>query len=255
MTKRKDLAIVGIGCRFPGNANTPEEFWNLMCNEQDAIVPVPTARWDVRKYYDANPEKPGKTYVKEGGFLHQEVTEFDPEFFNISPREAMTMDPQQRLLLESAWEAIEDSGTPLKNLQKLRTAVFVGGFCLDSKLIQLNPLNKDIINSFTSAAITLCILSNRISHAFDLTGPSGFTRTRSHHDGMRCLKASYSRSSPVVLRRKRYVGLNVTGPASENWPNTRPAAISRVSWSYASIVEDRPSRIAACTSCTSRSMR
>lgn len=172
MIKLKSLAVVGIGCRLPGGINSPEEFWQLLCEERDAIVPVPEARWDVRKYYDENPYKPGKSYVKEGGFLHHQITDFDADFFNITPREAMTVDPQQRLLLEASWEAIEDSGMPLEALQKLRTGVFVGGFCLDSMLIQLNPKNKEIINSFTSAGITLCILSNRISHAFDLTGPS-----------------------------------------------------------------------------------
>lgn len=166
------LAIVGIGCRFPGNVNSPDEFWKLLCEKTDAIVPILKNRWDIRKCFSADINKPGKSYVKEAGFLTQEIDQFDAAFFNITPREAMRIDPQQRLLLETAWEAIEDSGMPLASLQNLKTSVFVGGFCLDSKLIQLNPLNKNILDSFTSSGITMAILSNRLSHVFNFQGPS-----------------------------------------------------------------------------------
>ena len=95
------IAIIGIGCRFPG-ANNPEEFWQLLCNGVDAITEIPTERWNIDDFYDANPETPGKMSARHGGFLSQ-VDGFDPQFFGISPREAELMDPQQRLLLELAW--------------------------------------------------------------------------------------------------------------------------------------------------------
>jgi hybrid polyketide synthase/nonribosomal peptide synthetase FtdB len=170
--KKYPLAIVGIGCRFPGAANSPQAFWRLLCEKTDAIIPVPKSRWNIKKYYSRDVNKPGKSYVKEGGFIQQNIEEFDPAFFNISPREATRIDPQQRILLETAWEAIEDSGMHLSSFQQRRTGVFIGGFCLDSKLIQLDPLNNKTIDSFTSAGITMTILSNRISHVFDLKGPS-----------------------------------------------------------------------------------
>lgn len=170
--KRTPLALIGIGCRLPGMVNNAEDFWRVISTGVDTIGPVPEERWDQKRYYDADPQRPGKLYVKESGFLTQTPYEFDPQFFGITPREAMTMDPQQRLILETAWEAIENSGTPLSQLQSQKTGVFIGGFCLDSRLIQLNPVNKSTINTFTASAVTLCILSNRVSHALNLTGPS-----------------------------------------------------------------------------------
>lgn len=166
------LAIIGIGCRFPGNADSPKKFWEMMRNEVDAIGLVPKERWDVRKYFDEDIDKIGKSYVKEGGFLSHDIEKFDADFFNISPREASVMDPQQRILLEVTWEAIENSGITLDYLQAVKTGVFIGGFCLDSKLIQYNHLNKYFINSHTAAGASMTILANRISHAFDFTGPS-----------------------------------------------------------------------------------
>ena len=102
------IAIIGIGCRFPG-ANSPEAFWQLLRNGVDAITEIPSNRWDLRELYDPNLDIPGKMNSRCGGFLPQ-VDQFDPQFFGISPREAVSMDPQQRLLLLVAWEALEDAG-------------------------------------------------------------------------------------------------------------------------------------------------
>src|ERR1044071_9345 len=105
---REPLTIVGIGCRFPGSVESPEDYWNLIHGVRDGIVEVPKERWNVRKFYDPDPDMPGKLYVKSGGFLKQRIDEFDALFFGITPREASCMDPQQRILLEVAWEALED---------------------------------------------------------------------------------------------------------------------------------------------------
>ncbi len=166
------IAIIGIGCRFPGKSSGPEAFWNNLLAGKDCIVDVPSNRWDVKRFYDADKEKPGKMYVKSGGFLHESIDEFDALFFGISPREAAALDPQQRLLLEVSWEALEDAGIDPESLAGSSTGVFVGGFMLDNKLTQLNPLNRHTIASNTAVGMTLTMLSNRISYLYDLRGPS-----------------------------------------------------------------------------------
>jgi hypothetical protein len=104
------IAIVGMGCRFPGAPNR-EAFWQLLLEGQDAITPIPGDRWDVDALYDEDAMAPGKTYCREGGFLDQ-VDQFDPTFFGIAPKEASYIDPQQRLFLEVVWAALEDAGIP-----------------------------------------------------------------------------------------------------------------------------------------------
>src|ERR1700688_642590 len=101
------LAIIGVGCHFPGGATSPDAFWNLLCAGTDATREVPADRWDVRKFYDPNPSKSGKMNTYRGGYL-EHIDLFDAHFFGISPREAMWLDPQQRLLLQVTWEALED---------------------------------------------------------------------------------------------------------------------------------------------------
>jgi acyl transferase domain-containing protein/acyl carrier protein len=166
------IAIIGMACKFPGGASNKEKFWQNLLNSVDAICPVPKDRWDPRRFYSPNPDKPGKCYVKKAGFLQEKIDEFDPMFFGISPREAAVLDPQQRFLLEASWEAIEDAGLQLSALQAVKTGVFVGGFCLDHKILKLNPYNKDLLGSLSATSSTMAILSNRISYVFDFTGPS-----------------------------------------------------------------------------------
>ncbi|MDF5733207.1 MAG: polyketide synthase, partial [Rhizonema sp. PD38] len=125
LLKAEPIAIIGLGCRFPGGVDSPEAFWQLLRNGVDAITEVPKERWDVDAYYDPDPSKPGKINTRSGGFL-SEVDGFDPSFFNISPREAMSLDPQQRLLLEVSWEAIENANQTPENLFNSLTGVFIG---------------------------------------------------------------------------------------------------------------------------------
>jgi len=106
---REPIAIIGIGCRFPGDANDAESFWKLMSAGVDAITEIPEDRWSIEKFYHPDPGLPGKTYSRWGGFI-KGIDPFEPEFFGISPREASYIDPQQRLLLEVTWEALEDAG-------------------------------------------------------------------------------------------------------------------------------------------------
>jgi acyl transferase domain-containing protein len=165
---RKPIAIVGMGCRFPGGSYGPKKFWDNLLNKVDGIVDVPKDRWNINKFYDEDKDKPGKMYVKNGGFLQEKIDEFDPMFFGMSPREAEVVDPQQKLLLEVAWEAMEDAGFTKEQIYGSKTGVFIGAFDLDNKLIQLSSDNLDNVNSFTATSSTMTIISNRISYVFDL---------------------------------------------------------------------------------------
>ena len=169
--QRSPIAIVGIGCRFPGNANGPVSFWEMLVNKVDAIGPVPSQRWHTESYWASDPNVPGRSSAKEGGFLSLNPTCFDAHFFGISPREASKMDPQQRLLLEVAYEAMEDCGK-VDQFIGGNTGVFMGGFVLDFQVLQLAEENRRHISNHTGVGVTMAMLANRLSHAFDLRGPS-----------------------------------------------------------------------------------
>ncbi|WBF56762.1 polyketide synthase [Lysinibacillus sp. JK80] len=169
--KNEPIAIIGMGCRFPGGSNNPEQFWNNIKNGKDSITEIPKDRWSINRYYDTYNKKRGKTRAKWGGFLDK-VAEFDAEFFGISPREASLLDPQQRLLLEVTHEAIEDAGLPTENLAGRNVGVFIGAFTLDWKLLQFTESNRRGIDSHSATGSMMTLLSNRISYAFDLKGPS-----------------------------------------------------------------------------------
>jgi hypothetical protein len=132
--RTEPLAIIGIGCRFPGS-DSPEEFWDLLREGTDAIIDVPADRWDVRRFQDSDPAMPGRTLIAQAGFLRHRIDEFDALFFGISPREAACLDPQQRFLLEVTWEALEDAGVPAETLAGSDAGVYIGGFTLDSLLL------------------------------------------------------------------------------------------------------------------------
>jgi acyl transferase domain-containing protein/NAD(P)-dependent dehydrogenase (short-subunit alcohol dehydrogenase family) len=167
------IAVIGIGCRFPGGADSPARLWELLTSGLDAVVDIPQDRWSSKRFYSDDPAAPAKMYVRRAAFLRERIDEFDPLFFGISPREACYMDPQQRLLLEVAWEAIEDAGLDGDRLAGSRTGVYVGGFTLDAMVLYLNPLNRGLVNTHhTTTAATMTMLANRISYAFDLRGPS-----------------------------------------------------------------------------------
>jgi myxalamid-type polyketide synthase MxaD len=162
------IAIIGIGCRFPG-ANGPEAFWRLLRDGVDAISEVPAERFNLHDFYDPNPATPGKMNTRWGGFLEQ-VDQFDPHFFGISPREAARMDPQQRLLLEVAWEALEDAGQAPERLSGAQTGVFIGISTNEYSRIQFNDLSR--IDAYAGTGNALSIAANRISYLFDFRGPS-----------------------------------------------------------------------------------
>ncbi len=165
------LAIVGMSCRFPGGANSPEVFWQLLKNGVDAVAEVPRERWDIDAYYDPDPEAPKKMSTRWGGFL-KGIEQFDPHFFNLSPREATQMDPQQRMLLETAWEALEAAGQTLEGLRGSATGVFVGihSYSSDYGWMQMSDLES--LSIYTATGTNHSIMPNRISYWLDLRGPS-----------------------------------------------------------------------------------
>jgi acyl transferase domain-containing protein/NADPH:quinone reductase-like Zn-dependent oxidoreductase/acyl carrier protein len=166
-----DVAIVGIGCRFPGNVNNTDQLWEFLLAHGDGITEVPADRWSADRYYDPDPDMPGRMYTRSGGFLQQSLWDFDPEFFGISPREASIMDPQQRLLLEVTQEAMDDAGMSGRVAGR-PVGVYVGGFTADNMVLRHLPASRKVVNSHTATAATFTMLSNRISFAYDLLGPS-----------------------------------------------------------------------------------
>ncbi len=168
---REDIAIIGIGCRFPGGVNDAESFWQLLVAGRDAVSQVPADRWNVERFYDAEPGLAGKSIAKRGGFLDQ-IDLFDPQFFGISPREAPYIDPQQRLLLETAWEAIEDAGQVLDFEKGTDIGVFMGVSHNDYQNIQGGGTDRKGISSHSPTGSAHSIAANRISYCFNLSGPS-----------------------------------------------------------------------------------
>ncbi|HLL56194.1 MAG TPA: thioester reductase domain-containing protein [Myxococcaceae bacterium] len=168
MEGREPVAIVGIGCRFPG-AEGPQAFWRLLRDGVDVVTEVPSSRFNIEDWYDPRPGTPGKIITKGGGYLPR-VDQFDAGFFGISPREAAKMDPQQRLLLEVAWEALEDAGQVPSRIVGSRTGVFISTIYNDYEdLLIRDPQSYDIY-AYTGGARSS--LSGRLSYCLGLRGPS-----------------------------------------------------------------------------------
>lgn len=165
------IAICGIGCRFPGNAESPQLFWKMLKNKTDAIGSVPKDRWDADALFDPNYRTCGKIHVKEGGFIDR-IDEFDASFFGIAPVEAHCMDPAHRLLLEHTYAAFEDAGEQIDSLEGKRVGVFVGTSSSEYAGIMQNYSERANIGAHTNTGSSPAISANRISYVFDLRGPS-----------------------------------------------------------------------------------
>jgi acyl transferase domain-containing protein len=167
--QRQPIAIIGMGCRFPGGADSPEALWQLLVQGRDAIVDAPSDRWDLDRPIDALRDAEGRPRRPQGGFLDR-VDLFDPLFFGISPREAETMDPQQRLLLEVAWETLEHAGLSPEEIQGSRTGVFLGmtGNDFSQRLLDQDLPNLD---GYMATGGSHSVAAGRLSYTLHLSGP------------------------------------------------------------------------------------
>jgi acyl transferase domain-containing protein/acyl carrier protein len=165
---REPVAIVGLACRFPGGANSPEQLWSALREGRDLIGEVPAERWDVDALYDPNPDAPGKMSTRFGGFIDA-IDTFDSELFGIAPREAESMDPQQRLLLELSWEALERAGIAPDGLRGSRAGVFVGICNNDYAQLALRRPRESIDAYFASGA-AFSVAAGRVAYVLGLEG-------------------------------------------------------------------------------------
>ncbi|WP_438010602.1 SDR family NAD(P)-dependent oxidoreductase [Sorangium sp. So ce321] len=165
------IAIIGVGCRFPGGVVDPASFWALLRDGVDAVTEVPLERWNAQDLYDDDPAAPGRMNTRWGGFLSG-IGDFDADFFGISAREAVAMDPQQRIALEVAYEALEDGGQTIERLAGSATGVFLGVQSHSNDYARLQLADPAKIDAYSGTGTSHSILSGRLSYIFDLRGPN-----------------------------------------------------------------------------------
>ncbi|GMV31001.1 MAG: hypothetical protein AMXMBFR59_31260 [Rhodanobacteraceae bacterium] len=164
------VAVVGMGCRFPGSANTPEQFWELLAQGRDAVAPITGDRFDIDLWYSENPAEPGRIYVRDAALI-DDVRGFDPGFFRITPAEAEAMDPQQRLLLEVSWEAFEDARIDARRLAGTRAGVFIGLSNYDYIQAHVHSGDPARITPYSGSGVMFSTAAGRLSYFYDFRGP------------------------------------------------------------------------------------
>ncbi|KAI1474013.1 polyketide synthase [Daldinia eschscholtzii] len=197
------IAVIGMGCRLPGDVGSPAEFWKMMMNKQTGQTPsVPPTRFNIGAHYHKNNDRPGSFSALGGYFLNESLLEFDPSFFGITPVEAMWMDPQQRKCLEVVYETIESSGIPLDKLAGTNTACFMATFTADYQQMQFKE--HSFRHSLSATGVDPGILSNRISHVFNLRGPSIVVNTA-------CSSSVYAIHNACNALRSKECGAAIVG--------------------------------------------
>lgn len=168
--REEPIAIIGMGCRFPGGADDPELYWSMLRDGREGVRDVPSERWDASWFLDPDPDAPGKMITCRGGFLDT-VDQFDARFFGIAPREAINIDPQHRLLLEVTWEALEDSGIAADRVENAAGGVFIGLCNKDyASLMMERPLES--IDTYSSAGAAGSMAAGRIAYLLGISGPA-----------------------------------------------------------------------------------
>lgn len=183
------IAIIGMACRLPGGANSPESLWSMLAEGRDGRKEVPRDRWDWKSFYNKNPDTKDAINFSHACFLDEDLSAFDARFFNISSVDAATIDPQQRLLLEVTYEALENAGLPIESLRGSNTSVHMGMFARDYDRMGYRDISQ--VNMAHIIGSGDAILANRISYVLDLKGSSNTLDTG-------CVSIN-SRSSPYSL--------------------------------------------------------
>ena len=171
LAAREPIAVVGMGCRYPGGVRTPDEFWELLSSGRDVLRDIPNERWDVDAHYDPEMTVPGKMYVRQGYYL-DDIDQFDPQFFGLSPREAESLDPQQRLVMEVSWETLENAGIAPSKLQGGKTGVFVGQYWDDYSSQRIFATDNREIDRYAQLSGLRGLTAGRICHILDSHGPA-----------------------------------------------------------------------------------
>ena len=169
-----EIAIVGMGCRFPGGIVDLPSFWDFMCDRKEAVSKILPSRWNWKSFYDHDNDRINKSFFMNGSFLTQPIDEFEPLFFGMTPKDASHSDPQQRLLLEVAWQAMEEGGIIPGQYAGQKVGVFVGFFTQDWQLLMASPYSNeyDLNANCLATAASSTMLSARLSYVFDFCGPS-----------------------------------------------------------------------------------
>ncbi|NEO53119.1 MAG: acyltransferase domain-containing protein [Okeania sp. SIO3B5] len=171
------IAIIGIGCRFPGGVDSPDTYWKFLKEAKDVRTEIPRNRWDIDRYYDPDPDVPDKIYVRQGYFLQQPIDKFDPAFFGISGLEAAKMEPSQRLLLEVTWEALENAGISPRSLKKTDTGVYIGQMNNDYGIIGTDLQSDKLPDFYLGIGTAMSMSAGRLAYILGLQGPALFLDT------------------------------------------------------------------------------
>ena len=169
--KTEPVAIIGMGCRFPGGVDLPKSFWEQLSQGESPISELPDGRWDQEAFYDPDPEAPGKMYTTRGGYI-EPVDRFDPQFWGLSPRETIAMDPQQRLLLEVSWEALENAGQAPDRLVGSQSGVFIGISTSDYAWVEFLAGGLTQVDTYMGTGSLLSVAAGRIAYLLGFHGPA-----------------------------------------------------------------------------------
>lgn len=209
------IAIIGSGCRFPGECSTPSKLWELLREPRDLLSQVPADRFSAEGFYNSDGLYHGNSNVKNSYFLSENHRHFDAQFFEVKPVEANATDPQQRLLLETVYECVESAGLSIESLRGSKTAVYVRLMCADYDALLLR--DPDSIPTYHATGVSRSIMSNRISYFFDWRGPSMTIDTACSsslvavHQAVQVLRSGDSRvavaaGSNLILGPENYIG-------------------------------------------------